>query len=368
MKAYKRKFLYWPVLSLIVFGFMFYSKSMKSTHIDGPYISWSQEDRVDFTYVGFDTIQRLSQPVDPGTDQTVLHGLLGDSDVEYPLRKKYQPEASASFEAPRVLYLGNVYGDYDVLVDFLQLYGVVDAENHWGWQNAHLVFTGNVFGYGADVVKCLWLINRLEREATLTGGKVHLLIGDQEFKNLQGNIGTLNPRLYQRYNQAEIDYSTFYDTSTVQGKWLRSKDAVIRVNDNVVAHGGISPGIVEDQLSLTEINSLVREQLRGTGAEPDTTTHLVMGSDGPIRYSGYMDGGVENHQLLESTLDRVLNYYRASSMIVSTTGTKEVRSVAGGKLYAIDLATEKTDITLEGLLEEDDTFYRLTSEGEKINL
>lgn len=365
---YKKKFFYWPILCLIIFGFMFYSKGMKSTHIDGPYISWGEKGEIQFTYIGFDTIKVLKQEVDPGADNITLNGLLSDRDKEYFIQRSYLPEPSSTYKAPKVLYLGNIYGDYEGLVELLKTHGVINNENHWAWNNAHLVLTGNIFGYGSDVANCFWFISQLEQEAASAGGKVHLLLGDQEIKNLSGNIGTLNPNLYRLYKKMDMDYSEFYALSTIQGKWLRSKNSIIKINNNLVAHGGVSADIMDYQLDLQTINTAVRKYLTEGASEQDSVSQLVLSGRGPLKYSEYIKDGVENLQLMESDVDSVLNYYEASSMIIATTGAKAVYSAFGGKIYAIDLPMDKTDVTLEGLLQEEDDYYRITSAGEKIKI
>lgn len=364
---YKKKFFYWPILCLVIFGFMFYTKGMKSTHIDGPYIS-REGNKVRFTYVGYDTLQIFEQDVDPGMEKSTLNGLLSDENRQYYINDSYQPETTSSYTAPKALYLGNIYGDYDGLVEFLKAHGIVNENGNWAWGKGHLVFTGNVFGYGADVVRCLWLIAQLEQEAASAGGKVHMLLGDQEVKNLSGNIGTLNPGLYRLYKKMDIEYSGFYAPSTIQGKWLRSKNSIIKINNNLVAHGGISPEIVSYKLDLKTINTAIREQLTAQAPEQDSIAQLVMSSKGPLKYSSYIKDGEENLQLMENHVDSVLSYYDASSMIIATTGAKAVYSTFGNKIYAIDLPMDKTDVTLEGLLQEEDSFYRITSAGEKIKI
>lgn len=365
---YKKKFYYWPLLCLVIFGFMFYTKGMKSTHVDGPYISWTSKNEVVFTYIGYDTVRVMKQPVDAGTGKVVVKGLLSDHDVAYPLQRTYQPDKELDFKAPRVLYLGSIYGEYEGLVAFLRTHGVIDDANRWTWGNGHVVFTGNVFGHGTEVTKCLWLIHELESAAAAADGKVHLLLGEQEFKNLQGNVGSLNPTLYRLYKQLDLDYQQLYGPATVQGQWLRSRSAVIKINNNLVSYGGVSPDLAARGLDLGRINAMVRQRVNNPEGEADTTVQLVAGSKGPLLFTGFINEGVDNDQLIETKLADVLKQYGASAMVIASTGSKAVRSVFGGKLFAIDVPMNKTDVTLEGLFEEGGTYYRLTTAGEKIKI
>ena len=43
-----------------------------------------------------------------------------------------------------------------------------------------MVFLGDLFDRGNDVVRTLWFIYRLEREARKQGGAIHVVLGNHE--------------------------------------------------------------------------------------------------------------------------------------------------------------------------------------------
>ena len=70
------------------------------------------------------------------------------------------------------------------------------------------------------------------------------------------------------------------------GKWLRKLDTVIRVNDVIFVHGGLSPDVALKPCNT--INDTVRREL---GSDIDKTRaaplqSLVASADGPLWYRG----------------------------------------------------------------------------------
>jgi len=59
-------------------------------------------------------------------------------------------------------------------VHLLQVNGVIDHALNWSYSSGHLVLIGDMVDRGNNVVPLLWLIYKLEGEAKLAGGDVHL--------------------------------------------------------------------------------------------------------------------------------------------------------------------------------------------------
>ena len=88
----------------------------------------------------------------------------------------------------RVIAVGDVHGDYEQLVGVLQSAGVIDQEGKWIGGKTHLVQTGDMLDRGPDSRKVMDLLIRLQEEASKTGGRVHVLIGNHEAMNIYGDL------------------------------------------------------------------------------------------------------------------------------------------------------------------------------------
>ena len=88
----------------------------------------------------------------------------------------------------RIVAIGDVHGAYDALLETLQVAEVIDSELAWSGGKTHLVFTGDLLDRGAQSRRVMDLVMRLEKEARRRGGRVHLLLGNHEVMNLNGDL------------------------------------------------------------------------------------------------------------------------------------------------------------------------------------
>src|SRR5262245_61495778 len=76
----------------------------------------------------------------------------------------------------RVVAVGDVHGDKDALVAVLKMVGIIDAQERWAGERAHLVQIGDVPARGPQTRQAFDLLMKLEVEAAAAGGKVHAII------------------------------------------------------------------------------------------------------------------------------------------------------------------------------------------------
>jgi len=188
-------------------------------------------------------------------------------------------------DVERVVAVGDVHGAYDVLISTLQSSDVVDDGLAWSGGPTHLVFTGDILDRGSKSRLVMDLIIRLEREAPVAGGKVHLLLGNHEVMNLIGDLRYVADEEYAAFldlesaEERELWYQWFllgkpddsdesivrweFDTQAppgyfghrrafrhdgIYGKWLLGKPLMIVINDTLFVHGGVPPLVAENGL------------------------------------------------------------------------------------------------------------------------
>ena len=84
------------------------------------------------------------------------------------------------------------------------------------------------------------------------------------------------------------------------GKWIRSHNAIVKINDTIYLHGGISPRYVS--MSLKQINDTITAELNDVPASMKPQGP-VMGTDSPLWYRGLsQDSGPE----IAAHVDKVL--------------------------------------------------------------
>jgi len=254
-------------------------------------------------------------------------------------------------EAP-LFVVADIHGEFGVLVELLQKQRVVDSELAWSFGQGHLVFLGDVFDRGAYQTEALWLIYKLEGEAAKAGGSVNLLLGNHEAMVLRGDVRYLNPK-YGRTAEAlgVASYSDLWGADSVLGQWLRTRSAVLKFNDLLLLHGGISPEFVERGLAPAPVNLAVREVLAGAADPAASERHdFAMKSKGPLWYRGYFPGQDAPAEASAAEVDAILQRLGVSTILVGHTPVQRVTPLYGGKVIAVQVYPKRDAATGEAVM------------------
>jgi Calcineurin-like phosphoesterase len=258
----------------------------------------------------------------------------------------------------RVVAIGDVHGDYEQFVAVLRCAKLIDSQERWSGGKTHLVQTGDTLDRGPDSRKVMDLLMKLEKEARRAGGWVHCLIGNHEAMNIYGDLRYVSPgefaafrdrnsekareELYSK-DQERIKSSSPPESVPVfdeafrkkwesehplgyaehrrelgpagkYGKWIRSHNAVIKIDNTLFLHGGIGPKYVDLKVGL--INERVGEEL-----EDFTKLRggMVMDGEGPLWYRGLAQ---EDETTLEPHVKAVLKNHQAERIVIGHTPTE----------------------------------------------
>jgi hypothetical protein len=267
----------------------------------------------------------------------------------------------------RVVAVGDVHGDFAAFVSVLRAARIIDEKNRWIGGKAHLVQTGDIVDRGGESRKAMDLLMSLEKEANKAGGRVHALIGNHEAMNLYGDLRYTTPEEFAAFRSgrsAEIR-SAFWERESQSrpsppsgaerdkwdvehplgwfehrlefgpkgkyGQWIRSHQAVVKINDSLYLHGGISPRFAE--FSLDKINDMVAAELNDFSRITDRSA--VTAEDGPLWYRGLsQDAGAAD----SAHVDQLLARYGVSRIVVAHTPTVgAILPRYAGKVIVIDV-------------------------------
>jgi len=240
----------------------------------------------------------------------------------------------------RIVAIGDVHGAYDRLLEILRAAEVIDDRSRWTGGRTHLVQTGDVLDRGADSRQALEFLRRLGRDAERAGGRVHQLLGNHEVMRLLGDYRYVVPGEYEAFTTSEsaatrkfiLDKSPPEDRARLEeqtplgmiemirafgpdadlGSYLRTLNAVERINGIVFLHGGISPAVAA--MSCTEINDTVRREIgrdiEKTKAAP--TKSLSTREDGPLWYRGLAN----DPDTIAPEVTKILAAQRARAIVI----------------------------------------------------
>jgi hypothetical protein len=266
--------------------------------------------------------------------------------------------------------VADTHGEFEILAGMLQQHRVIDDKLHWSFGRGQLVFLGDVFDRGAHQTEILWLIYALEAEARKAGGAVPIVLGNHETMVMRGDLRYLNPRYVQTTAVLGVGtYAELFGASSVLGQWLRSKPAVLKLNDLLCLHGGISPELVAAGYTLAQINTAVRAAMDattfGNKAEADRAEFLF-GPSGPLWYRGYFPEHAGANVATADDIGSIRQHFGVGRILVGHTTVPTITPLYGGQVIAVQVYPRRSsfgNVEFEALLIRDGGYFRAKPDG-----
>jgi hypothetical protein len=279
----------------------------------------------------------------------------------------------------RVVAVGDVHGDCDALAETIRMSGLIDDQNRWIGGRAHLVQIGDVPARGPQTRKVFDLLMELEKEAAIAGGRVHAIIGNHEAGVIYGDLRNILPEEYgefrepgseqrlaeayeaevaamrnagrlpsdpaelegvrkswfERHPPGFVEHRKAFSPSGFYGSWICRNNAVIRINDTLFVHGGISPKYAGR--TRRELNVAIRRSLADpAGLQPATAAD----TQGPLWYRGLAEEA-ENPRM-QSHLSGVLKFHGVRRIVIGHSVTRTaILPRFGGRVINIDIGLSR---------------------------
>jgi hypothetical protein len=265
-----------------------------------------------------------------------------------------------------LIAVSDIHGQFGVFAKLLIEHGVLNKDLDWIFGTGHLVVLGDIMDRGPKVTETLWLVYKIEQQAKLSGGMVHVMLGNHEIMVLNNDIRYINEKYQKTAQTMGTTYTQLFSDNSFLGNWLKSKPVMVKINDLLFVHAGISPEFIQNNFSISETNELFKNQLVGKDWDTifkDSTLTFMMRSKGPVWYRGYF----KTPFIEISELDNILAYFNVSRVIVGHTSFPNISSLLGGKIIGIDSSIKYGDYG-EILIYRDKIFYRGTTSGNTIKL
>jgi len=278
----------------------------------------------------------------------------------------------------RVVAVGDIHGDRDALAAVLQMAGIVDDSGRWVGGRSHVVQIGDVPARGPHTRAAFDLLMRLEPEALSAGGKLHPLIGNHDAGNMYGDLRNIQPEEYggfreegseerlakafeeeltslrkagqfptraedfeyfkktwfERHPPGFVEHRAAFGPAGKYGSWIRRNQAVIRINDTLFLHGGISPKYARK--TRADMNSTIQWELQDPSRLPPGMSTDPLG---PLWYRGLAE---DEEKPLEAHLQAVLRFHGVNRMVIGHAVTRTaILPRFGGRVIDIDLGLSR---------------------------
>ena len=277
------------------------------------------------------------------------------------------PRVNTVSNVDSLYIMGDTHGEYDNFLLTLRNAKLIDENHRWIGGRKQLALAGDLMDRGEDVTRLLWFVYGLEREAAAAGGRVHTVLGNHETMVWMRDLRYVPGKetgIAQTYG---VPYTRMFDIrESVLGRWLISKPAVLKVNDVLIAHGGVSVDYLDFNTKTLDdtLSKYVGEELfyrwndslvvkiKIDSASFARRADFFMGPNSVFWYREYVTSAT-----LEPQLDRVLRRFGATVHAVGHTPTTLVHQKYNGKLIAAHPRTPATELVL--LVREGKTYKRL---------
>jgi hypothetical protein len=276
--------------------------------------------------------------------------------------------APATGAAPpqRIVAVGDLHGDFQAWETIARAAGVTGQGGHWAGGKTILVQMGDIADRGPDSLKIIHNLQQLQKEAPRKGGKVIVVLGNHEAMNLTGDYryttageyaafadadsNAKRERLYE-LNKAAIEASYRAKTPAMDpdsihkawiaatplgwvehklawmpsgelGKWATRNPAVVKIDDTLFAHGGLSTEYA--RIPLDELNRRVAAAMAVGDESPKS---ILTDPLGPLWYRGLTGRdpeadaarAVNARPTVDKELTDVLAAYGAKRIVIAHT-------------------------------------------------
>jgi len=258
----------------------------------------------------------------------------------------FYPEKSTFTTKRKIAALSDIHGQYDLAVKLLKNNKIIDSKLDWNFGKGHLVIVGDVFDRGDKVNEILWLIYKLEIQAKDKGGQVHFILGNHEYMVLQKDLRYINEKYKLSSKLIGLEYDELYSNQTILGRWLRSKSTIIKINNNVFVHGGVSKNfIIKNGVEFDRLNLLMRKHIDFPKKEMKAMDFydLYYGQKSLIWYRGYFKRYFDKYKenLTEKDISKILKLISSDHIFVGHCSHNEIIQLYNSKVFGVDSSIKK---------------------------
>ena len=281
----------------------------------------------------------------------------------------------------KLIAISDIEGNFTGFYSFLLANKVIDKNGKWIFGAGHLVINGDFFDRGDQVTQVLWLIYSLENQAEYQGGKVHFILGNHEIMNLYGDVSYNDFKYIEvakrisKLDNWQMGLRYIYSESSELGKWLRSKNVIEKIGNNIFVHGGLNVYHVNEKYSIEEMNEIAR---RYYGIYPDESSVktkrdriMINSIDSPFwdrrlnlewKYKiVFKLNGIHVAETTQEEVNNILEFYKAKKIIIGHSVVDDIKSDYMNSVIKIDVkhGKEINSGKTKGLLIEGNLYYKV---------
>lgn len=317
------------------------NKPEKIHDADGPYILYRPDGGARVITVGLegelkDTVYTVF-PAD-FTFPVVSHEGRHRFDVKL---HSFRRPAWKMAQADSLVVVSDPHGNLDCFVSVLKNNGIIDDRYEWSFGKNQLVIIGDVFDRGKDVLPIFWLIYKLEEEAARAGGMVNFMLGNHEEMVLRGDIRYTKDKYKALADTLHLPYQDLWKEDSELGRWLRTRNLIGIVGNNLIVHAGLSEEFLNRKESIPAMNEEVCKYLsldrKGRTDASPLSAFVFNTKVGPFWYRGMVKSADKYLPVDRTDVARLLKKYKADRVLVGHTIFDDITTFCQGRVVAVNV-------------------------------
>ena len=108
-------------------------------------------------------------------------------------------------DAPRIVAIGDLHGDFTATVRVLRLVGAIDSQNQWIGGKLVVVQVGDQLDRGDGERSILDLLETLADQAHVAGGAIYVLNGNHEVMNVEQDFRYVTDGGWREFSNTPLD-------------------------------------------------------------------------------------------------------------------------------------------------------------------
>lgn len=337
----------------------------KITH-DGPYVSY-RDGQVFVKYIVDENGQKhLHEDSMALTERHKIRLTINSEEpgktFEVKLKDQLVNEPAQFEHKGKQLVLSDIEGNLGAFRNLLLANGVIDLDFNWVFGTGHLVLIGDFVDRGEQVTEVLWLIYSLEEKAKAAGGYVHYILGNHEIMIMSGDLRYVNPKYKLSTELLKSKYEEIFDEHSELGRWLRTKNIMEKIGDNLFVHAGISDDILQLNIKVNNINKIARPFYADSLYKyPDKKLPVIFSDAGPFWFRGYYTKKIDG---MQDVVDRALSKFGVKHIFTGHSIVADTISTwYNGRVINTDV--QHSEGKSEAVLIEDGKYFRVNVSGKK---
>lgn len=188
-------------------------------------------------------------------------------------KTKYMP--STLPPTKRILVLGDIHGDFNMLIKLLRKGDVINKSNKWIGKDTVVVQVGDQIDScrpnnqgdclnpdytkndKAEDVKVLEFMTDLHEEAERYGGAIYSLIGNHELMNVDGDMNYVSYENLKEFGGENGRKVAFKPGNKMANYLACTRKMALIIGSNLFVHAGFEPELVRRYTNIDEINKLM---------------------------------------------------------------------------------------------------------------